>query len=378
MRLHAAARARGWPRIARIARAVGSPAVALDAALGREDFRFPATAGILRHAGDFDVVQLHNLHGAYFDLRRLPALAERAPVVLTPHDMWLATGHCAHSLGCERWLTGCGSCPHLRVYPALLRDGTSSNLRRKREIYRRASLRIGVPCSWLASVVERSILSDAIAEVRVIPNGVDLTVYGPGDRGAARGRLGLEEDAIVIVYAAQGARKNGFKDFPVLEAALRHLSSTAGQKIVAFALGAEMETTSVRGRVELRSVAPVPPERVVDHLQAADIYVHPARAETFPLAVLEALACGVPVVASAVGGISEQLTPETGVLVPSASPSALADALDSLASDSARRAEMGKAAAGDARSRFDVSRQAGAYLEWFGEISEDGRRRSAV
>jgi hypothetical protein len=54
--------------------------------------------------------------------------------MLTLHDAWLLSGHCAHSFDCQRWKTGCGECPDLDVYPASPRDATACNWRRKREI----------------------------------------------------------------------------------------------------------------------------------------------------------------------------------------------------------------------------------------------------
>ena len=51
-----------------------------------------------------DVLHLHNLHGGYFDLRVLPELSARQPTVVTMHDEWLYTGHCAYTLDSERWL----------------------------------------------------------------------------------------------------------------------------------------------------------------------------------------------------------------------------------------------------------------------------------
>nr|MDJ0869634.1 glycosyltransferase [Myxococcota bacterium] len=93
-------------------------AAQLDRLRGREDFRFPASARLLRRPGlAIDVVHAHNLHGGYFDLRLLPELSQRRPTLVTLHDGWLLSGHCAYSLGCERWRQGCGSCPHLDVYP---------------------------------------------------------------------------------------------------------------------------------------------------------------------------------------------------------------------------------------------------------------------
>ena len=209
---------------------------------GREDFRFPTTTRLVDAASSsYEVAHLHNLHGGYFDLRQLGDLSRRLPVVLTPHDMWLTTGHCAHSLGCERWLDACGECPHLRVYPALLRDGTRGNLSRKREIYRRSSLRFGVPSRWLASILERSVVANAIEELRVIPNGVDLSLYRPGDREAARRRVGVGGDDVVLLFAGQGLRDSAFKDAATFDAALSRLAATDGPPVTAFALGADDE-----------------------------------------------------------------------------------------------------------------------------------------
>jgi hypothetical protein len=112
-RLHDRLRRAGRARESRIVRAVVAPGTLVDTLRGREDFVFPGSSELVERATDADVVQLHNLHGAYFDLRLLARLAALRPVVLSPQDAWLASGHCAHSLGCDRWRTGCGSCPEL-------------------------------------------------------------------------------------------------------------------------------------------------------------------------------------------------------------------------------------------------------------------------
>ncbi len=87
--------------------------VLLDTLRGREDFRFPASHRVLElPPRPPDVLHLHNLHGGYFDLRVLPELSARQPTVVTMHDEWLYTGHCAYTLDSERWLDG------VRIVPA--------------------------------------------------------------------------------------------------------------------------------------------------------------------------------------------------------------------------------------------------------------------
>jgi len=108
------------------------------------------------------------------------------------------------------------------------------------------------------------------------------------------------------------------------------------------------------------------PRKVARYYQAADLYLHPARADTFPTTILEALACGTPVVASAVGGIPEQVVEgKTGFLVPVGDAPALAGRVLDLLEDEERRLQMGWEAAEDATRRFGLKRMVGDYLAFY-------------
>lgn len=369
-------------RAARVARLLSEPGALLDVVRGHEDFRYPGTSDVLGLASQPpDVVHLHNLHGGYFDLRALPAFGASAPLVATLHDAWLLTGHCAHPLGSDGWKRGCGNCPHLDTYPPLRRDGTAHNLRRKQQIYERLRLAAVTPCAWLMKMVDASILAPATRVRRVIPYGVDLDVFRPEPRREARPDV-VQEGHALIVFTAQGGRANRFKDFDMLEAALTRVGEAA-PAVTAVALGSD-EPERRLGNVRLVSVPPVGAHEVARWLRAADVYVHPAHADTFPLAVLEALACGTPVVSVRVGGIPEQVralghaVDPTGVLVGSGDDEALAEALRRLLADSELRRQIGAAAARDARSRFDAERQARAYLDLYEEVLELESDRPAV
>jgi len=217
-------------------------------------------------------------------------------------------------------------------------------------------------------MVERSILAPAVVRRVVIPNGVDLDRFAPGDRAQARRALDVAPDVSLLVFAAQGGRTNEFKDFPTLRAALARLESP----VVAVALGDPTADEERVGQATLRAVGCVSPEDVARWLRAADLYVHPSRADTFPSGVLEALACGTPVVASRVGGIQEQVHNETGILVEPGDPAALAAAIESLLADPSRRQRMSAAAAEDARVRFSVDCQIDAYLALHVELAGRG------
>lgn len=92
------------------------------------------------------------------------------------------------------------------------------------------------------------------------------------------------------------------------------------------------------------------------HLRALDVYVLPSAWEALPIGVLEALACGTPQVATDVGGTSEAVVPETGIVVPPHSPGELADALVALLADPARRAAMADASRVRHERLFTVER----------------------
>ena len=336
--------------------------------LGHEDFDFPATANVLSLPPEGpDLLHLHNLHspGGFFDLRQLPRMSTQVPTFITLHDAWLLAGHCAHSLECERWRTGCGQCPDLSIYPAVARDSTAANWQRKREILARCRLHVITPSQWLMDKVNGSILRPAVASAGIIPNGVDLGVFCPGDRAAARHALNLPQDATILLFAASGIRSNPFKDYKTLRAALARVATAwQGGKLLILALGESDPDEKLSPSVTIRHLPFEPDEAVVArHYQAADLYLHPARADTFPTTVLEALACGLPVVATRVGGIPEQVTEnETGRLTAIGDPTAFGDAILSLLRAPDRRHDMSSNALASARSRFDLTTQVDRYL----------------
>lgn len=317
-----------------------------------------------------DILHAHNLHGArgFFDLRALPALSAERPFFLTLHDSWLLTGHCAHSFDCDRWQTGCGRCPDLAIYPAIRRDATAENWKLKREVFAGSRLNIGVPCRWMLARVEESILAAGAIETRVIPHGIDLNVFNPGEKLAARKALGISNGAPMVLILASALTDNVFKDAKSLRAALARLGN--GAQIVAVG-GKERREENVEG-ARVRIEGPVPNEQMPEYFRAADVYVHSARADTFPTVILEAQACGCPVVATAVGGIPEQIIDgQNGFL---ARPEELADKTRELLLSEALRQKFSAAAAEHARGSYSFDRTVRSYLAWYEEMLREPRR----
>ena len=356
--------------------AIGQPKRALEILAGHEDFNFPGTWRLLELTPKPPgIIHCHNLHGGYFDLQALPWLSQQVPVVMTLHDIWLLSGHCAYSFNCERWKTGCGQCPDLSIYPAIKRDATAHNWRRKRDIYAKTHLYVATPSRWLMEKVEQSILAPAIIESRVIPNGVDLSIFKPSSKSKARRNLNLPQDTTILLSIGNRLKRSPFKNHATIEETLKKLGNQKTiQKLLLLCVGDEGPDEHI-GKAMIRFAGyQEDPKRVAMFYQAADIFLHAAKieADTFPTTILEALACGTPVVATAVGGIPEQIEDGvTGFLVPQGDAAIMASRIEQLLSDDELRRKMSAQAAKAARSRFNLEHQVSKYLNWYKEILED-------
>lgn len=359
-----------------------SPRRLFDRARGLELLDYPGTGGLLDLPPEKpDILNLHNLHGEYFDLAKLPALSRAVPTVVTLHDAWLASGHCAHSFDCTRWKIGCGACPDLTIFPSIRRDATAENWERKRAILAQCRLHVVTPSSWLLDRAVNSIIGPAMVSAQVIHNGVDTAVFRPGVRASVRRRLGLGEQDRVVLVAANGLRQNVWKDFATLRRALARALVTGrgpAAPMVCLALGEEGEEEKI-GDACLRFV-PFEENRalVADYFRAADVFVHATRADTFPSVVIEALACGVPVIGSSVGGVPEQIVPldetaanadqATGLLVSVGDAPAMAAAISRLLGDASLRQRLAVNAVADVHRRFSLGGQLASYVHLYEKL----------
>jgi glycosyltransferase involved in cell wall biosynthesis len=337
---------------------------------GEENFYFPGSCDLLNQAPQKpSVLHLHNLHGGYFDPRALTALSSEIPVMLTLHDAWLLSGNCAHSFGCERWKTGCGNCPDITIYPGLKVDSTALNWQRRKGIFTQAQLYVATPCQWLMDKVKESILAPAMIEGRVIANGVDTNIFYPGEKQLARRELGLPINEPILLFVANGIKNNPFKDYSTLRKTIELLGEQSQTPLHFIALGEDGEQEQV-GQVTIHYISRISDMKLVaQYYRASDLYIHVAKAETFPNTVLEAMACGVPVIASNVGGIPEQVDDGiTGLLIPAQNAELMARSAILLLKDPILREKMGKAAMLKVKDRFTLTHQVEQYLQWYEEI----------
>lgn len=215
----------------------------------------------------------------------------------------------------------------------------------------------------------------------VILHGVDTEVFHPAaDRAALRRSLGIDPDTVLIGCFGRVRAQKGVD--LLVEAALqvfpRHPRAqliltgriTPDNRGFADALVARAEAAGLGDRI--RFLGEIPWAEVVRHYQALDLFAAPARWEGFGLTPLEAMACGVPVIASRVGAY-ETLVRDgvTGSLVPRDDARALAAALDRWISDDAARCAAGTAARAHVEASHAIEGEARAIVAVYRRLLEE-------
>jgi len=219
---------------------------------------------------------------------------------------------------------------------------------------------IGCSDAVLASCAVEAIQLEALygadpARVEIVPLGVETAFFSPGDRAQARRAAGLPRD--VPLLACVG-RIQPLKGFDIAIRALGLLDDrlpNAHLVIIGGPSGPEGEAEEQRLRTLVQAfglkdrvhlLAPQPHELLSTFYRAADLVLVPSRSESFGLVALEAGACGTPVVASAVGGLTTLVDDgTTGFLVETRDATAFADAAATILGDPLLAAAMGDAAA---------------------------------
>lgn len=214
-----------------------------------------------------------------------------------------------------------------------------------------------------------------LAPIRVIPGGVDLSVFRPLGRSEPRTSLGWPDDQRVLLFVGRIQRLKGLE---VLLRAFALLSDVNGRVII---VGGQKGTHESREIARLQHLAgrlgiadrcsfvgAVPHAQLPLYYSAADVTVMPSSYESFGLVAVESLACGTPVVATRVGGLTSIVRDgETGVLVPWRDPQLFADALRRVLTDLGARGRMVRNARASVME-YGWERIADEHLALYGEV----------
>ena len=252
--------------------------------------------------------------------------------------------------------------------------GLGVSARQRRLIHLLARRYDGVVAVSASQLTELGELGYAEEQVRVIPYGVPKPVPERA-RSEVRAELGVAEADFVAILVA-GLRPEKRVDLFIDAVAAARARDPRIRGVVA---GGGTLLEEVRARAAMRGGVSILAERsdVADLVGAADVLCLTSRTEALPLAILEAMALGKPVVAAAVGGIPGVVAHgQTGLLVEDGGPDAFAAELCELARAPDRVAALGQAARQLYETSYTVEHAADAYAALIGELLDRRRERS--
>lgn len=256
---------------------------------------------------DPDVIHLHNIHGYFINTKILfdYVIKNNKRVIWTLHDMWSFTGHSCtcDNRNCEKWRTGCCSCPAYGEYPKSFVDRARSNYLRKKELFCAVqNMTLVAPSKWLAKMVSESYLQGKT--IKVIPNGIDRKQFYPVPSNFKEAH-GIDDKILLMGCATWWGPGKGLNDFCKLAERLDSrfaivlvgLDKSQIEKLPEGIIGIE-RTDSVKELAEIYS--------------AADLFLNLTYRDNFPTVNIEALACGTPVITYETGGSAECLDGQNG------------------------------------------------------------------
>lgn len=248
-------------------------------------------------------------------------------------------------------------------------------------IVNRGSRSIVAVSHHLKKELERTTRLDP-GRIRVIHNGVDLDGFGGSSTGSLRAELGLANDVVLVGSVGNIRPAKGYDDL-VRAAAMLESDGPPIHFVVAGHprkdLYAELLSLRASSGVEATVHFLGFREDASEVLAQSDIFLLPSTSEGFSISTIEAMATGVPVIATRSGGPEEIVEDGVdGVLVPSGDPAAMAAAVAALARDPVRRERFARAGRETVRRRFSLQAMVEAYRGVYESIVGGPGNRASV
>jgi len=303
---------------------------------------------------EVDVVHLHTVADWFNVPSWLTRLPTHMAVVISVHDMWHVSGGCFLYRGCDLYADTCAPCPILKqpFNWVLAKD----EQRRKLRAYRDRRARFVASSQWLADLAQKSPIVRASGRVRVIPPAIDTDVFRPQEKAECRAKLGIAPDVFVIAGGAASLTDTN-KNIPWLLEQLARLPEL--EKLIVLLAGESAVEIPARPNVRMIGGIADRTARGIFY-GAADVFVSASLMETYGFTLIEAMSCGVPVVAFRTGGIPEAVSEEGGILCALLDADAFRAAIQKLRNCEELRNELGNAASKlvatrNAKSRFGAA-----------------------
>ncbi|MCE9681658.1 glycosyltransferase family 4 protein [Halomonas alkalisoli] len=243
-----------------------------------------------------DIVHLHWIADGMLRIEDIARI--KAPVVWSLHDMWPFTGGCHYDEMCGAFRKNCGNC---KVLASSMEKDLSRKvfLRKQKTFAQKKDITVVGLSRWLADEASSSSLFVNYPVVN-LPNPIDIQAFAPFDKAQARQLLNLPHDKKLILFGAMGATSDPRKGFAELSCALEQLKTPDAELVV---FGASQPQQGVGFSQKAHYLGRFHDDVSLRVLySAADVMLVPSLQENLSNAIMESLACGIPVVGFGIGG----------------------------------------------------------------------------
>ncbi len=304
-----------------------------------------------------DIIHLHWISFGFVSIKEVATLAKKKKVIWTQHDMWSFTGGCHYALHCENYQSTCDDCFYLK-------DSRYSKAIQTKKInsWDRNIFKLLTTSHWLGECASKSKVFNGW-DVSILPTPIDTTVFRPIDKLKIKKKHTLDPDEYYVLFGAVDLQDER-KGFKYLVEALHMLKEKIpNMHLITFGKQTrEVFDGKVTAMGQIDSE-----EEMIEIYNLADVFVLPSIQDNLPNTVMEAMSCGVPVVAFDCGGVSDMVShQENGFLAPNKDAKVLAEGI-SYFDNKKKRISAGAKAREKVLSAFSEDVLIPKYLELYNQ-----------
>ena len=252
-----------------------------------------------------DLIHVHIIHNDWFRLETLKSISKEKPILWTIHDYWVVTGHCVMPFQCQRFKTGCGTCPDLTLPLAVGRDRTDYEAKRKKKLVENLNAQYHFSTSWFYDQIKNEFPARP-ENSHIIPFGINTNYYESCKemRDQFRKRYLIPQDEIVFLIRTSSSPQKGTK---VAISALKKLE----QRVTIITLDEKNQFHELINHHNIIEFGWVDDPVLVKQIYSSvDFLLMPSLQETFGVMSLEAMSFGVPVIYASETAVHEVVQAE--------------------------------------------------------------------
>jgi len=275
-----------------------------------------------------DVVHYHLIHNYIISLFDYKEMVSVKPSVWTIHDPWALTGHCIYPMDCEKWKTGCHTCPYLDTNFPMQHDKASQMWKIKKTVYSELDVDIVVASKYMLDLVKQSPLMSSFERIHLIPFGIKLEKFTlKKSKKEIKKEFGIPEDHFVITFRADRSK---FKGLPYIIEMLKRLNPS--KPITLLTVGQKGLLNNFKFKFNVIDYDWITDDNLMAKIyHACDVFLMPSTAEAFGLMAIEAMASSRPIVVFDGTSLPDvTFAPDCGIVVKQGDVAGLCEAVERL------------------------------------------------